>query len=1275
MLQRGAFGYSSFVIRHSSFVLVCLIAARPLVAGQTVQRPYARQVAEQLAKLQADSDSTRARAAEALGFLRAYPAENALTGLLADPSALVRREAALALAWCGGRRAVPALIQALDDADWVTRQAAHVSLTNLTGMESPLESTAPLEKRRREQKVWQDWWKTVPENRPPDEVLKLLSGPKAWIDSGAMTASSTYRGPPGVLRDGLIGPAYWQTKNVPFPQWCLLDLGRLETVAQVAIHQYGPQFVMTEYELATSLDGKAFDVVERKKGDTPVKLVVDFPPRKVRYVRITSYGSKFPKYPTTFFEIEVNGKTGPKVDPTGETAWWFERGLRALGALGGKGATQLILETLGQSPPVSQKYRPMVRAGIRSLGRLRDKAGFQALVGWLEDTMWARFAADALGDFGDQRAAPALLAAYPRYAKQLDGKDPAQVPRDDKMGFPSEDRMLETPFYIAYALSRLPLEDPQDLAALRQIAPLVMTNLPGDHDTFMLYEPEVGHLLTRYLMEKSGLRQEACEHAFSLLGQPRRVPKPADSSTWSVFPAYRMSSWLPAVCTERDDLPRLIALLSHKERWVRINAAKTLAWLGDRRAIGPIAKLLTEAKAEAAYGYNGTFKNEEYNDPAPRWREALIRALGLLGADEQTGLIARILDDECSVLDVRHAAAEALADLGNKQALAALRKAAVGHSFHSVRHIARDALRSRGITLSQDASARVGQAFQPASSQRQAGKPAPQLLDTAGTGDSQLSTLDSQLLKAVVFIKGSNNIPNTIGTVEQADRWRQTYVVTDSGPVYRPGRNLYVLRPVRPDGKVTPLTRFPDGYVGELELSWDASHVIFTHRGQDDPWWHLYRVNVDGSGLEQLTDGPYHDVGPAYLPDGRIVFATSHSGIRDEYHGYPATALWVINADGTDMHPIATNIGRDNEPAILHDGRIVFSRLEVFYSRNKTELTLHAMHPDGTRDRVLYGPERRAYWQNQYRVGPRGPGETGNAPLTHRVLRISQPQQMPDGRHIVVATPGGLTLVGPRRDSETVITPDNTLRAYTTPFPLPDGRILCASSIKEHDREKVDLGLYLLDPATKKLDLVYNDPATADFEARPVLARCRPRVLPTNAQRYGYSGRFVCSSIFATQEKEVRERGRLLRLIEGVPVVGRHSTQTNPWPVWKNHGGTFARVLGTVPLAPDGSFYIDVPADRLMHLQVLDSDRRVVGNQKTWIYPRPGETKSCVGCHEDPHTAAMSGEPLALRSPPIDFLPDGTEFRYRAKAWFKGYLPPEIEERTRTVRAVNLLAR
>jgi len=274
-----------------------------------------------------------------------------------------------------------------------------------------------------------------------------------------------------------------------------------------------------------------------------------------------------------------------------------------------------------------------------------------------------------------------------------------------------------------------------------------------------------------------------------------------------------------------------------------------------------------------------------------------------------------------------------------------------------------------------------------------------------------------------------------------------------------------------------------------------------------------------------------------------------------------------------------------------------------------------------------------------------------------------------------VATPGGLALVGTSRFREKLLCPDYKQRAYTTPFPLPDGRILCASTLKAHDRDKVDLGLYVLDPQNGNLELVYNDPATADFEPRPILARRPPMLQPSGTKPRAYSGRFLCSTVFATQEKDVPLRGRLVRLIEGVPMVGRHSTHTNRNPVWQNHGGTFARVLGTAPLAPDGSFYVEAPADRLLHFQVLDSDRRVLGNQLTWIYPRPGETKSCVGCHENPHTTSRGNNPLASHYPPLRFLPSGEEFTYRAKAWFKGHLPAEIEERTRTVRAVNLLGR
>ncbi len=68
------------------------------------------------------------------------------------------------------------------------------------------------------------------------------------IAAGPVTASTTYKGPPEVLLDGEIGPAFWQTKEVPFPQWVTIDLARETEVSRVVVHQYGPQFVMTDYE-------------------------------------------------------------------------------------------------------------------------------------------------------------------------------------------------------------------------------------------------------------------------------------------------------------------------------------------------------------------------------------------------------------------------------------------------------------------------------------------------------------------------------------------------------------------------------------------------------------------------------------------------------------------------------------------------------------------------------------------------------------------------------------------------------------------------------------------------------------------------------------------------------------------------------------------------------------------------------------------------------------------------------------------------------------------
>jgi hypothetical protein len=283
----------------------------------------------------------------------------------------------------------------------------------------------------------------------------------------------------------------------------------------------------------------------------------------------------------------------------------------------------------------------------------------------------------------------------------------------------------------------------------------------------------------------------------------------------------------------------------------------------------------------------------------------------------------------------------------------------------------------------------------------------------------------------------------------------------------------------------------------------------------------------------------------------------------------------------------------------------------------------------------------------------------------------------------------------------------------TGPFPIGDGKkVVCAASLKQFKigdriidaetpemqqyREKtrwgyqfadvvnVDLGLYIIDLESGEMSLLYNDPNFAEFEPRPIVARPLPPILSESHNTWSdtYTGRMFALSVFITrpQDDRVRTRGEMVRVVEGQPFSTRRETNKsiheNGKFRWKNHGGTLARVLGTFPLASDGSFYVEVPGDRLLQFQVLDSDRQVVGNELFWNYARPGETKGCVGCHQSPDiTVPFSSMPSALKVPPLPALPHEGEFLYRAKTWLKGKLPDAVEERLRTVRAVNLIGR
>lgn len=88
----------------------------------------------------------------------------------------------------------------------------------------------------------------------------------------------------------------------------------------------------------------------------------------------------------------------------------------------------------------------------------------------------------------------------------------------------------------------------------------------------------------------------------------------------------------------------------------------------------------------------------------------------------------------------------------------------------------------------------------------------------------------------------------------------------------------------------------------------------------------IFIVNVDGTGLQKITDIPEGACQPDWSPDGtRLVFVSPCPGNTDYY---PGSAMFIVNADGSGLLPLPTMLGGDFDPKWSPDGEhIAFTSL------------------------------------------------------------------------------------------------------------------------------------------------------------------------------------------------------------------------------------------------------------------------------------------------------------------------------------------------------------
>ncbi|MEE8453001.1 MAG: hypothetical protein V3R99_13835, partial [Thermoguttaceae bacterium] len=224
-------------------------------------------------------------------------------------------------------------------------------------------------------------------------------------------------------------------------------------------------------------------------------------------------------------------------------------------------------------------------------------------------------------------------------------------------------------------------------------------------------------------------------------------------------------------------------------------------------------------------------------------------------------------------------------------------------------------------------------------------------------------------------------------------------------------------------------------------------------------------------------------------------------------------------------------------------------------------------------------------------------------------------------------------------------THDQSFRwSYRDPYPLSDYQFLVAYGGGD---ERGRFTLELLDFCGNRTP-VYEDPEMGCYGPLPI----RPREMPPLPAPIAHAGKspdeevqwgtVMLADVSRGLPEIERDRIKSIQIMEQMRKMADLSHRAFDQSPVMGYASYYAkRCWGRVPIEADGSAYFRVPALREVYFQVLDAEGRELHRMTSAIQLMPGETQSCVGCHEPRGstppfaTGSHNVVPLALRRPAV----------------------------------------
>ncbi|MBT4818636.1 MAG: SUMF1/EgtB/PvdO family nonheme iron enzyme [Lentisphaerae bacterium] len=459
------------------------------------------------------------------------------------------------------------------------------------------------------------------------------------------------------------------------------------------------------------------------------------------------------------------------------------------------------------------------------------------------------------------------------------------------------------------------------------------------------------------------------------------------------------------------------------------------------------------------------------------------------------------------------------------------------------------------------------------------------------------------------------------------------------GGANRLGNEVVSLSPVAPDGELT--TVYKGSRVSDMDVNWDARRILLSD-GR-----HLHELDTETGKARQIstqTDRHVMHYDGCYLPNGRIAFVSTACE-----QAVPCTGGWYVGnlhlmeADGTNERRITFDQDHSWNPCVLNSGRVIFTRWEYTDTPHYFTRLLFHMNPDGSEQMEYYGSN--SYWPNALYWTRPIPGHPTKVVAIvsghHGVGRMGELAIFDPalGRHeaqgAIQKIPGYGKPVDPVIKDGLV---SESWPRFATPWPLAEPEthrgagkyFLVACKMTPYS----SWGVYLADIFDNLTPLLMG-PYSMPVPWRP---RPRPPIVPDKVDRARTDAHVVMSDVYEGGGISGFPKGTVKALRIGshhYRYGGNGDTRGSSY----EGGWDVKRILGTVPVEPDGSAFFKVPANTPIFVQPIDADGKALQTMRSWFAAMPGETVSCVGCHEPQNQTAPVHSGQAFRRGASEITP------------------------------------